>query len=438
MGSDVAPLLLSALADVAGAALVLDAALRVVAATPPAEELVGAPLAPGVSATKLLCGESDERPIAEALAAGRSVVADVMRLGIDGGTRRVSVRASPLRQAGATVGWILLLAAAAVDDDSPEDRWGIVTRSPRMKRLLHDVDRAARSEASILVRGETGSGKELVAHAVHAASDRASGPFRALNCAALPESLLESALFGHVRGAFTGAERDEPGHFRLADGGTLFLDEIGELPPALQATLLRVLQDKAVIPVGGRQPVSVNVRIVSATHRSLRQAVAEGRFRSDLMFRVRVVPLFLPPLRERTEDIEVLTWHFIEQQNRVGLRRVGRVTPGALSALASYDWPGNVRELSNAIEYAFVMGEGSVLMEAELPPEIRGDAPMTQALPAVAAPIAQVPQKPPARELQRLLTALERAGGHHGRAAASLGISRSTLWRRLRKYGPDR
>jgi transcriptional regulator with PAS, ATPase and Fis domain len=396
---------------------------------------VGTPLTPGVSAPRLLCGQADERPVAEALAAGRAVVAEVMRPDGEGRPRVLSVRASPLRTAGETVGWILLLdlpAGASAAGDAAEARWGIATRNARMKRLLHEVARAAQSEAAILVRGETGSGKELVARAIHSASSRRDGPFRALNCAALPESLLESALFGHVRGAFTGAERDEPGHFRLAHGGTLFLDEIAELPLRLQATLLRVLQEKTVIPLGGREPVAVDVRIVSATHRSLRHAVAEGRFRSDLMFRVRVVPLFLPPLRERPEDIELLAWHFVEQQNRHGLRRVSRMTPGASAALGRYDWPGNVRELSNAIEYAFVMGEGAVLTEAELPPEIRGDEPATVTAPATPAVVAS-PAVP--AELGRLLTALERAGGHHGRAAASLGISRSTLWRKLRKSG---
>ncbi|MFW6087820.1 MAG: sigma-54 interaction domain-containing protein, partial [Myxococcota bacterium] len=262
------------------------------------------------------------------------------------------------------------------------------------------------------------------------------GPFRTINCAALPENLLESELFGHVRGAFTGAVRDAPGHFRLAHRGTLFLDEIGEMPLELQAKLLRVLADRIVVPIGGTDPVEVDVRVIAATHRSLRRAVEEGRFRDDLMYRLRVIPLFLPPLRDRSDDLPLLAWHFVTRHNERGGRHVTRIAPGAIEAMQQHDWPGNVRELENAIEYAFVMGEGPVLTDAELPPEIRGAG-------EAAAPKPRRANRPPTgdraehlpSEALRVRNALERAGGHRGRAAAILGISRTTLWRKMQKHG---
>ena len=430
-------MLLAALSEVVGPAMVLDARLRIVGATAGADRAVGLPIELGVSAPALLCGSGPVRPIAEALAEGRPVTARIERPTLGGRERTVHVRALPIG-GDRRVGWLLLLVpdeAEGEDDDGTVERWGILTRSTAMKRLLREVEKVARSDASVLVRGETGSGKELVARAIHTASRRADGPFRAINCAALPAPLLESELFGHVRGAFTGAVRDVKGHFELAEGGTLFLDEIAELPLELQAKLLRVVQERSVIPVGARDPVPVDVRLVAATHRSLRSEVEAGRFRADLMYRLRVVPVFLPALRERREDIALLAGRFVEQRNGGDGRHVERIAPGALRALEAYDWPGNVRELLNAVEYAFVMGEGPVLTEAELPPEVRGE-PMRDRSEAKEPQRAADPGRrdlPP--EARRLLTALDRAGGHHDRAAKSLGISRTTLWRRLKKHG---
>jgi transcriptional regulator with PAS, ATPase and Fis domain len=303
-----------------------------------------------------------------------------------------------------------------------------------MKRVLSEVRKVARSDVSVLVRGETGSGKELVARAIHLESDRAQGPFRAINCAALPAQLLESELFGHVRGAFTGAVRDAEGHVRLASGGTLFLDEVAEIPLELQAKLLRVVQDRVVLPVGGRDAVDVDVRFVAATHRALREEVAAGRFRADLMYRLRVVPIFLPTLRQRPDDIVLLTRHFVAIRNRgAGPRRIERISDAALAALRAYDFPGNVRELQNSIEYAFVMGEGPVLSEADLPPELRGESPEGRPsnVPAATRAGGQ------SAEVRRILRALERAAGNRERAARSLGMSRVTLWRKLKALGLD-
>ncbi|MEZ4337704.1 MAG: sigma 54-interacting transcriptional regulator [Sandaracinaceae bacterium] len=428
-----------ALREAVGPALVLDRDLRVVAFTPGAPEVLGMDPDVGVSAPKILCGHGKERPVAEALAAGRAVTADILRPTLAGENRAVRVRATPIGE-GEERGFLVMLSVDPWrgEEDETVDDFGIVTRDPRMKQLLRDVRKVARSEASVLVRGETGSGKELIAAAIHRASPRANAPFRALNCAALPPNLLESELFGHVRGAFTGAVRDAPGHFRLADGGTLFLDEVAELPLDVQAKLLRVLQERTVIPIGGRDPVPVDVRIVSATHRALRKAVEAGRFRSDLLYRLRVIPLYLPPLRERPGDIEVLVWHFLAQHEEKGARAIRRIADGALEVLVGYDWPGNVRELQNVVEYATVMGEGPVLTEADLPPEVRGVEGIIGVATTTPDPELTAMRQDLPPEARRLLNALERAGGHMSRAAASLGMSRTTLWRKLKKHGLDR
>jgi DNA-binding NtrC family response regulator len=448
-------LALRALDEVAGAALILDDRLDVRGATPAAEALLDGPVPDGISAPKILCGGAVERPIAEALSEGRAVTGVIARPA-PGGDRYLRVRATPLR-AGARAasardghtgarsegqrpsrgGWVLLLDEEVVADadDAPVQFQGMWTRSPAMKRVFLVLEKAARGDASILVRGETGTGKELVAAAVHALSPRSRGPFRAINCAALPPSLLESELFGHVRGAFTGAVRDNPGFFRAAAGGTLFLDEVAEMPLELQAKLLRVLETKTVIPVGGRDPVSVDVRVVAATHTGLRKAVEEGRFRADLMYRLRVVPIFLPALRERRGDVMLLTQKMIEELNGRGGREVARVAPGARAILEAYAWPGNVRELRNVLEYAYVIGEGPVLVPSDLPPELSdpdaaGDS-AANVVVNVPPPVGE--QDPP--EVAKIRRALERAGGSRERAARMLGMSRVTLWRRMKQLG---
>ena len=426
----------AALAEVAGAALVLDESLHIVERTLAAEALFGAPVPIGASAPALLCSDGPDRPVAEALAAGRPVSTSIPRKnGPD--KHPIAVRAVPLREGDTRIGWLLMLEADELNaslPDAPIEIEGILTRDRAMKKLLGDLRKVARSNASVLVRGETGSGKELIARAVHSLGKRASGPFRALNCAALPPALLESELFGHVRGAFTGAVRDHKGHVQLAHGGTLFLDEVAELPLELQAKLLRVLQEKTVLPVGGRDPIAVDVRFVAATHRSLRREVEQGRFRADLMFRLRVVPLFLPSLRERPLDISLLAERFVEEKNALGERSIARIAPGAKRAMEAYDWPGNVRELQNAIEYAFVMGEGPILTEADLPPEVRGEALDHHDDQEPAS--SSAPKRVEANaEAEKIIAALEKAGGSRQKAAISLGISRVTLWRKLRALG---
>jgi transcriptional regulator with PAS, ATPase and Fis domain len=420
--------LFAALEDVAGPAIVLDRELAIVAASAEAASMVGSALSAGAPIVKLLCGDADQRPVAEALAAGRATSAVVMRPAPGGGLRPVRVRVAPVVRAAEQLGWVLLLEVdrEALADGEPVRFHGMWTRDPGMKRTFHIIERAARRDVSVLVRGPTGSGKELVARAIHALSPRSAGPFQAINCAALPANLLESELFGHVKGSFTGAVKDNPGIFRAAHRGTLFLDELGEMPLELQAKLLRALETRTVIPVGSTEPVAVDVRIVAATHQSLRAAVELGRFRADLMYRLRVVPIHLSPLAERRGDVELLTDRLIEELNRDGGRSVERVARDARDALERYPWPGNVRELRNALEYAYVIGEGPVLVAADLPPELLGG----EADGAINAPPALG-----GGEVARIRLALERAGGSRDRAAKILGISRATLWRRMREHG---
>ncbi|MFO0551519.1 MAG: sigma 54-interacting transcriptional regulator [Polyangiaceae bacterium] len=419
----------------AGAALVLDDELRVVEVTPSAEALLGLPIPLGARAPDVICGADPDRPFALALAAGQPAEGLVAAPGDP--ARHVRLRAMSL---GPKQGWLLVGRADSTPfgaADEPVLFHGMWTRDVRMKQLFRLIEKVGPQDFTVLVRGETGAGKELVASALHAVSSRRAGPFRAINCAALPANLLESELFGHVRGAYTGATQDVPGHVQLAHRGTLFLDEVAELPLELQAKLLRVIETGQVLPVGAREAVPVDVRFVSATHRSLRQAVEAGRFRADLMFRLRVIPLFLPPLRERPNDVALLVEKLLADLHRRGLRRIARVSEGALRALEAYPWPGNIRELRNVLTYAYAVGDGDVLDLADLPTEVSGTegAALGDVLvsPAVSSPAPVVDD-----ESKRISDALRRASGSRDRAAKLLGMSRVTLWRRMRELGLER
>ncbi len=423
----------AALAASAGACIVLDEGLRVRFATASAAALLGCPIPRGVSAPALLCGDKPKRPVAEALAAGLPVHALVPRPGGDD-EHLVRIRSVPLGAGSKPLGWLLALQdAGAIGSDRTVEFHGMSTRDAGMKHVFAVVQKIARSDATVLVRGETGTGKELVAQAIHRLSDRKDGPLRVINCAALPANLLESELFGHLKGAFTGAIRDTPGHVQLADHGTLFLDEVAELPLELQAKLLRMLETRTVIPVGGRDPIAVDVRVISATHRALRQEVEAGRFRADLMYRLRVIPVFLPPLRARRGDIEVLTQRFVDEFNARGKRRVDQLAPTALAALEHHDWPGNVRELRNTLEYAFAIGEGPELVAGDLPPELVEPGLDAEPMLAAAEVRPTTTEGPP--EARRIAAALTRTAGNRDQAAKLLGLSRVTLWRRMRQHG---
>ncbi|MFO1417362.1 MAG: sigma 54-interacting transcriptional regulator [Methylotetracoccus sp.] len=319
--------------------------------------------------------------------------------------------------------------SAVAVDESVESFHGLMSRDPIMKQAIKVIRNVAETEATVLIRGESGTGKELVARALHRESQRRDQPFLAINCAALSTNLLESELFGHVKGAFTGAVRDHAGLFQRADGGTLFLDEVAELPLELQAKLLRALQERSFLPVGADRLVSVDVRVIAATHRSLREEVRLGRFREDLMYRLRVVPIFLPPLRERRQDVGFLLWHFITRRNQTGLRHVEHIAPDAMRRLLDYAWPGNVRELQNVIEYAFAVGRGEELTVEDLPPEFRETHE-----PSTAG--ERRPSRPRRRDERELIReAIEASGGYLEEAARIAGISRATLWRKRKKYG---
>jgi DNA-binding NtrC family response regulator len=303
---------------------------------------------------------------------------------------------------------------------------GIIGSSPAIRAVLDVLLLAAPTEATVLIEGETGTGKELVAQALHRLSRRSRAPLVAVNCAALPEALLESELFGHAKGAFTGAHEARQGRFRQAHGGTLFLDEIAEMPAAVQAKLLRVLQEREVQPVGADKTQPVDVRVIAATNRKLESAVGEGKFRADLFYRLNVVPLQLPPLRDRREDVSALAAHFLHGRKR-------KFTPAAMAALERHSWPGNVRELENLIERLTVLKPEGDLDVTDLPAEVRSQTPSASA--PAALPPDGVDLYAVLGELEdRLIReALERTGGNKNQAARALGLNRTTLVEKLRK-----
>ncbi len=305
---------------------------------------------------------------------------------------------------------------------------GIIGNSAAMHELLDLAGRVAASDATVLITGESGTGKEVLAKGIHYTGGRSGGPFVAVNCAAIPENLIESELFGHVKGSFTGAVRDREGKFEQADGGTIFLDEIAELRTDLQAKILRALQERTVDRVGGR-PVSVDVRVIAATNRDLERAVKEGSFREDLFYRLSVVTLQMPPLRERREDIPLLAEHFLR---KFGRGAAASIEPDTLAALTAYGWPGNVRELENTMERALVLKRGESITTTDLPERI------TRGREGASDIILNLPEEGISlEELERTLIrmALEKQKGNQTRAAEYLGITRPTLIYRMEKYG---
>lgn len=309
---------------------------------------------------------------------------------------------------------------------------GIVGKSESMQSVFSILPDVAASAASVLICGESGTGKDLIARAIHDMSSRRKGPFVAVNCASLAESLLESELFGHEKGAFTGAERTKPGRFEMANGGTLFLDEIGELKPELQVKLLRVIEQREFERVGGTRTIPLRARIISATHQNLSTSMVGGRFRKDLYYRLRTVPIDIAPLRERPDDIPLLVDHFIRQFNRRYEKTVRSMDPKVLDSLQAYHWPGNVRELERCIEHAFVFVKGPVIFARHLPDlhELE-DTP-----PPARHPKSRIIPSPPGRiDRKAIMAALAHTGGRRESAARYLGISRTSMWRRMKQYG---
>ncbi|MEX0837499.1 MAG: sigma-54 dependent transcriptional regulator [Gemmatimonadota bacterium] len=312
----------------------------------------------------------------------------------------------------------------------------IVGEGPAMAHVFERIARVARSDSTVLLTGESGTGKELVARALHAAGPRSRGPFVAVNCAAIPEQLLESELFGHQKGAFTGAVASRSGRFERADGGTLLLDEVGDMSPVLQAKLLRALEERTVEPVGGDGPRPIDVRVVAATHRDLRDRTLDGSFREDLYYRLAVVDIHLPPLRERGPDIRALALHFAGRFARRHGSEVSAITERALERLEAHSWPGNVRELRNVLDRAVLLASGSVLRSGHL--RVGEASPRASSRPTAPGPVGYPPElslaEVEAHHIERVLASTQ---GHIGRAADVLGIHRNTLTRKVREYGID-
>ena len=365
-----------------------------------------------------------------------------------------------------------LSGESATTEPGDLDRGGLRGHGPAIAAVLDTARKVAGSDASVLLRGESGTGKELLAQVIHANGPRANRPLIPVHCAALSPSLLESELFGHVKGAFTGADRDRAGRFEQADGGTLFLDEIGDVPPETQVKLLRALQERTFERVGGGRPISVNVRVIAATHRNLEAMIADGEFREDLFYRLNVIPIELPPLRDRPEDLPDLAYAFLYAAAKRAGRPVTRIDEDALAVLLRHRWPGNVRELKNVIERAVVLADTNAITLADLPADllplrdavVPAPPPRTAAAPPVAP--RYVPPSGPATdffenrphrfesasfvpqadridaaaaeegaEKARLVTVLDACDGNKSQAARELGLPRSTFYSKLQKHG---
>jgi len=345
----------------------------------------------------------------------------------------VSISTALLRdEGGATTGGVVTFRDLSVIDqmkrelEGPQGYRGIISKSSRMQQIFEMLPVVAESDSSVLITGESGTGKGLVARAIHEASRRSGGALITVNCAAIPDTLLESELFGYKAGAFTNAGRDKPGRFASAEGGTLFLDEIGDVSPSVQAKLLRVLQEKTYEPLGSVTSVDADVRIIAATNHDLQQLMKTGDFRTDLYYRINVIRLELPPLRERREDIPLLIEHFIAYRRALGQKDITGLDHEALAVLMGHEFPGNVRELQNIIEHAFILCPGGLISTEHLPPEIRG----------VVEPLERGLNEMVARyERDLLLRALADNDGNRLEAARSLGIHKSTLFRKMNRLG---
>lgn len=316
--------------------------------------------------------------------------------------------------------------------------YDMVGRDPSMQKIFEIIPVVAASEATVLIEGPTGTGKDILAKIIHTASKRSASPLIKVNCAALPGDLLESEMFGYVKGAFTGADRDKPGRFQLADGGTIFLDEIGDLPLSLQGKLLRVLEDREFYPLGSRRTAKVDVRIIAATNQGLEGLVQEKRFREDLYYRINVMRLDLPPLRRRKSDIPLLISHILRRMGEARGRRIEKISEEAMEVLLNYDYPGNVRELENILEHALIICQGATIRYSDLPlslqrPTATGDAPEQSN--DLRSDEFRMMQAKGEKELIR--ARLLAHGGHRGKTAADLHINRTTLWRKMKKHGID-
>lgn len=380
------------------------------------------------------------------------------RTDVDGTLLRADGRIVPISaswsffedEGGEKIGFVIVFRSFEEIERIAEERRSrfpfreIVGKTPRIRQIFDLVDVVKETDSTVLLMGESGTGKGLFARAIHDLSSRREGPFVKVNCAALSETLLESEMFGHVKGAFTGAIADKTGRFEAAEGGTILLDEIGEISPALQVKLLRVLQDREFERVGSSRTQRADARVIAATNRDLKAAMKEGRFREDLYYRLHVIPIVVPPLRERREDIPLLVEHVLKRFKSRGLDRVRAVSPEAMRCLIEYSWPGNIRELENVLERGVVCCRGSVLSVEDLSEEVREGCRPGRKEKAGAGPggetqadmVGERPEPDAAGSEQvEILAALERHRWNRGETAAALGIDRSTLWRKMRRLG---
>ena len=369
-------------------------------------------------------------PLAQALKTGKKVLdLELQIIRKDGNVLDVSVNASVLYDVqDKPIGGVETFRDISQIRILTEELTGryefrnIIGKSKRMQEIYQLIEDITDSDSTVLIEGESGTGKELIANAIHYHSKRKNNPFIKISCSAFTETLLESELFGHVKGAFTGAVKDKPGRFELADKGTIFLDEIGEASPNVQVKLLRVLQERKFESVGGTKTITVDIRVIAATNRDLKKEIEKGKFREDLYYRLNIIPITLPALRKRREDIPLLVDHFISKYNIIMNKNIKGISNSALDLLEMYDYPGNIRELENAIEYAFNRCKGKIIKPEMLPVDTR------------RAVIAEPEESDIDSEKERILNALEIYKWNYKRAAEFLKLSRTTLWRRMKKY----
>ena len=376
-----------------------------------------------------------------AIRSGKEILNREVTIGRNGKLLTLSVNVSPIRdERGKIIGAVEIFRDVSLVKELKEElaeRYsfeGIIGRNYKMQEIFELLYEVAPTKTTVLIEGESGTGKELIARAIHYRSPRRNMPFIKLNCAALAEGVLESELFGHVKGAFTGAVTDKPGRFELADKGTIFLDEIGDIPPHTQLRLLRVLQESEFERVGGTRTIKVDVRVIAATNKDLKRLVEEGRFREDLYYRLKVVPIKLPPLRERKDDIPLLVRHFIGKFNREMGRNIVDVSQKAMDTLMAYDYPGNIRELEHIIEHAFVRCNDRIILPEHLPEEIRNHV-MEKSLIDRAIGSGKPLE---ALEREMLIRLLRECNWKMQECARRLNISRTTLWRKLKRLGIDK
>jgi PAS domain S-box-containing protein len=424
--------------SVADGVFTVDDAFRITSFNRAAEEITGVPRR---EANARPCCEVFRASICEAQCAlketmrtGRSVVnRQVYILRSDGERVPISVSTALLKdRRGRTLGGVetfrdLRLVEQLRAEIAKKYTFAeILSKNPEMQRIFAMLPAVAESNSTVLIEGESGTGKELVARALHTLSPRQEKPLVTVNCGALPDTLLESELFGYKAGAFTDARKDKPGRFALAEGGTIFLDEIGDVSPALQVRLLRVLEEKTYEPLGGTESVKANVRVVTASNKHLADLVKAGSFRQDLYYRINVMRIGLPPLRERREDIPLLIDHFIARFNRLRGREIAGVTPDTLGILLGHDYPGNVRELENIIEHAFILCSGGMIQPAHLPEPFRPT--FSESVTAGAKTLHEL-------EVRFICEVLQRNQWNRQAAAAELGIHTTTLWRKIKHLG---